>query len=148
MKPKRSPLTDEEKQKATVLHASGKTIYAVARTLGRSPHTLKRFLRSPDVQGEIGVQREVLAGMFDNVTERTLSSVTDEDIRKSSLQQKMVSAGIAVDKAAMLRGELPPTINVNLLLDVADIIRSRERGETTISTTLPALPAPPPEPES
>ncbi len=94
------------------------------------------------------MQREVLAGMFDNVTERTLSSVTDEDIRKSSLQQKMVSAGIAVDKAAMLRGELPPTINVNLLLDVADIIRSRERGETTISTTLPALPAPPPEPES
>ena len=44
----RSPLTDEERERAKTLHASGKSVYSVAKTLGRSPHTLAKFLRSPE----------------------------------------------------------------------------------------------------
>jgi hypothetical protein len=127
MKPKRSPLTAEEKERGKTLFASGKTIYKVAKTLGRSPHTLAKFLRKPEIVKEVNIQREELAGMFDGITHRTLAGVTDEDIRKSSLQQKMVSAGIAVDKAAMLRGELPPTINMVAVMDLVEILKLRQQ---------------------
>lgn len=135
----RSPLTTDEQEKAKILHASGKTVCATARALGRSPHTVKKFLRKPEVVREVSVQREHLAGMFDDVAERTLEGVTDEDVTKASLQQKMVSAGIAIDKSAMLRGQLPPVLNVTLLLDIASSIR-RERDERDPGPTLPALP--------
>ena len=90
---------------------------------------MAKFLRKPEIVKEVNVQREELASMFDNVAERTLAGVTAEDVTKASLQQKMVSAGIAVDKAALLRNELPPTINATLLLDVAAIIRDKRDNE-------------------
>jgi hypothetical protein len=137
MKP-RSPLTQEEQEKAKILHASGKSIYAVARALDRSPHTLKRFLGKPEVARQVGIQREELAAMFDTITDRTLRGVTDEDIKKSSLLQKMTAAGISIDKALLLRNELPQSLNVNILLDVASMLRRDERRDDH-----PALPHPP-----
>ena len=65
MNPKRSPLTAEEQEKAKILHASGKSIYAVSRSLGRSPHTLKKFLRTPEIMKEVNIQKEELAASFD-----------------------------------------------------------------------------------
>jgi hypothetical protein len=140
MKTKRSPLTDEEKTRATTLHASGKSIYAVARNLGRSPHTLKRFLGKPEVITAVSIQREEYANMFDDVGRRTLAGVTQTDIEKSSLQQKMVSAGICVDKSALLRGEVPPTINVNALLDVAELLRNQRDAAPLPRQSQPELP--------
>ena len=130
----RSALSEEEKTRATTLHASGKSVYATARALDRSPHTVKKFLRKPEIVKQVGIQREELAGMFDNVAERTLRSVTPEDVEKASLQQKMVSAGICVDKAALLRGELP-SVNVEVLLQIASAIRIEEHRDDP-----PALP--------
>ncbi len=122
MKPRIS-LTDEEKEKAKLLHASGKSIYAVARALDRSPHTLAKFLRKPEIVKEVSIQREELANMFDAITHRTLRGVTDEDIRKSSLLQKLTAAGISIDKALLLRGQATSTIDVHVLLDLAAIVR-------------------------
>jgi hypothetical protein len=119
----RSPLTDQEKEKAKLLHASGKTIFAVARVLGRSPHTLKKFLRKPEILRQVGIQREELAAMFDDITQRTLSGVTETDIEKASLLQKLTSAGISVDKAAILRGQATSTVDVHVLLHIASMIR-------------------------
>ena len=119
----RSPLTTEEQEKAKILHASGKSIYAVARALGRSPHTLAKFLRKPAIVKEVGIQREELATMFDAITDRTLRGVTDEDIRKSSLLQKMTAAGISIDKALLLRGQATSTVDVHVLMEVAALIR-------------------------
>ncbi|UWZ85287.1 hypothetical protein [Occallatibacter riparius] len=63
-----------------------------------------KFLSKPEVREQVGIQREELAGMFDQVAHRSLTSITDEDIKKSSLQQKTIAAGICVDKTALLRG--------------------------------------------
>ena len=132
MKPKgkaNEPLTENEQERAKVLRASGKTPSAIAKGMGRSHHTLQKFLDKPEVQKQVSIQREELAGMFDQVAHRVVSSVTPEDVTKATLQQKMVSAGIAVDKAALLRGEIPVTVNVNVLLDLRDAIRDMRRAE-------------------
>jgi len=132
MKPKgkaNEPLTENEQERAKVLRASGKTPSAIAKGMGRSHHTLQKFLDKPEVREQVGVQREVLASMFDQVAHRVVSSVTPEDVTKATLQQKMVSAGIAGDKAALLRGEIPVTVNVNVLLDLRDAIRDMRRAE-------------------
>ena len=50
------PLTEEERTRATVLNASGKTPSAIARGMGRSHHTLQRFLAKPEVREQEGMQ--------------------------------------------------------------------------------------------
>lgn len=119
----RTPLTETEQERAKVLHASGKTPSYIAKGMGRSHHTVQKYLAKPEVQKQVAIQREELAGMFDHVAHRIVGSVTPEDVTKASLQQKMVSAGIAVDKAALLRGEIPATVNVTVLLDAVAAIR-------------------------
>ena len=126
MKP-RTPLSPEEQERAKLLHASGKTVSATAQALGRSHHTLAKFLHTPEIVKEISIQREELATMFDAITHRTLSGVTDEDIQKSSLLQKMTACGISIDKALLLRGQATSNININVLLDVASLIRRDQR---------------------
>ena len=132
LKPKgkaNEPLTETERERAKVLHAGGKTPSAIAKGMGRSHHTLKKFLDKPEVREQVGVQREVLAGMFDQVAHRTLAAVSATDVEKATLQQKLVSAGIAVDKAALLRGEIPTTVNVTVLLDLVQAIKEKRSAE-------------------
>lgn len=123
---KRSPLTETERERAKVMNAGGATGNAIAKTIGRNRRTVQRFLDLPATREQVGVQREVLAGMFDEVAYRTVAGVSDKDIEKANLVQKLTSAGIAVDKAAMLRNEYPVAINVTALLDVAEAIRARD----------------------
>ncbi len=124
----RSPLTTEEQEKAKILFASGKTIYATARALGRSPHTLAKFLRKPEIVKEVGIQREELACLFDDITKRTLAGVTATDIEKASLLQKLTSAGISIDKSLLLRGQATATVDVHVLMEMAAVIR--DQGDT------------------
>ena len=135
----RSPLTTEEQEKAKILYASGKTVYATARALGRVPPTLKRFLRAPEIAKEISIQREELANLFDAITQRTLRGVTDEDIRKSSLLQKMTSAGISIDKALLLRGQATSTVDIHVLMEIMAIVR----GDLPNQPQSPPLLSPP-----
>lgn len=123
MKSTRPPLTDEERERAKTLHASGKSIYAVARALDRSPHTLAKFLRKREIVKQVGIQREELACLFDAIGKRTLDNVSDEDVHKASLLQKLTSAAICVDKAMVLRGQAPSVVDVHVLLDIASMIR-------------------------
>jgi len=139
-------LSAEEQERAKVMHAGGATPNKIATSMNRSHHTLQKYLRRPEVQQVVGVQREELAGMFDSVAFRVVDSVSDEDVKKANLVQKMTSAGIAVDKAALLRGEMPPTINLTVLMDVVEAIKARRNGQVEPPPQAPALPPPVPEP--
>ena len=110
-----------------------------ARALGRSPHTLGKFLRKPEIVKEVSIQREELANLFDSITQRTLRGVTDEDIRKSSLLQKMTSAGISIDKALLLRGQATSTVDVHVLMEIMAIVR----GDLPNQPQSPPLLSPP-----
>jgi hypothetical protein len=133
----RSPLSDEERERAKVLRASGKTPTAIARGMNRSHHTLQKFLNRPETREQVAVQRQELAGMFDGVAHRIVDSVNDTDIQKSNLVQKMTSAGIAVDKAAILRNELPQSIDVHVLLHLAAIVRGDLPNQPQPTPVLP-----------
>lgn len=139
MKTTRSLLTDVEREHAKILHASGKTIYAVAKALGRSPHTLAKFLHQPEIVKEVSIQKEELANLFDSITHRTLKGVTDSDIEKASLLQKLTSAGISIDKALLLRGQATSNIDVRVLLDVASLIRG-DQQPLHLPPAIPSLP--------
>ena len=143
IKGKRSPLMAEEKERAKILAASGQSLRRIARATGRDRSTVTRYLFRPEVRKLVAVNREQLAGMFDSVAHQTLAGVTAEDVERATLQQKLVSAGIAVDKAALLRGEAPMSINLNLFADVAEAIRALRDGNRL--PPVPALTAPAPE---
>ncbi len=49
-------------------------------------------------------KKEDLASLFDSFVSRSLGVTTDEEIRATPLDKRMVAVGIAVDKAALLRG--------------------------------------------
>jgi hypothetical protein len=119
-------LTSEEQEKAEILAASGQTPNYIAKGLGRNRRTVAKFLREPDVRQQVSAQREVLAEKFSQAADRIVSSITPEDISKATLQQKMIAAGVAVDKAAILRDELPPTINLSMVWEVVDAIRDKD----------------------
>jgi hypothetical protein len=121
------PLTETEQERAKVLHASGKTPTYIAKGMGRSHHTLQKFLDKPEVREQVGIQREVLAGMCDSIAHRVMSAVTAADVEKASLKDKMISTGIAIEKAALLRGEIPVTVNVSVLLDLVAAAQEMRR---------------------
>ncbi|MGB8029874.1 MAG: hypothetical protein WCF30_09415 [Terracidiphilus sp.] len=83
--------------------------------------------------------------MFDSITHRVLSAVTPKDIQEANLLQKLTAAGISIDKALLLRNELPPTINVTVLMEVAEAIRAQEQGRAIPAPQVRALPAPEPQ---
>ena len=69
--------------------------------------------------------------IWQGITARILSKISDEDIEKGSLQQKITAAGIAFDKTQVLTGgarEVTPMVIVNRIsidnkpVDNSDII--------------------------
>jgi hypothetical protein len=140
MKTTQSPLSGEEKERAALLHASGKTGNAIGKALGRNRRTVQKFLDKPETRAQVGIQREELALLFDDIAQRTLDGVTAADIEKASLLQKLTSAGISVDKALLLRGQGTSAIDVHVLLDIAAIVR----GDTLNQSSLPNHPQSPP----
>lgn len=138
----KGPLTPEEQEKAKLLHASGRSVWAVATILGRSLHTLAKFLRTPEVARQVNVQREELAALFDDIAHKTLTGVSDEDVRKASLLQKLTAAGIAVDKGLLLRGQ-PTGIDVHILMDVASMLRG---DRSSLPNQSPPVLSPPAKP--
>jgi hypothetical protein len=89
--------------------------------LGRNRRTVAKFLGKPETRQVVDIQREELAGMFDQVAHWTLAAVPAKDIEKANLVQIMTSAGVAIDKAAMQRNELPAAINDMVLMDSAPV---------------------------
>jgi predicted transcriptional regulator len=107
-------LTVEEQERIKVLHAEGKTYHAIAKEVGRSPHTVKGYLVSPTVQEEVIQIKGELADTFEDVAKRMVASITDEDIKKLDAYRRTLSGGIATDKMRLLRNE--STDNVSLIV--------------------------------
>ncbi len=113
--------------KVKQLAAEGFTPRRIARTIGKSPHTVAKVLRNPVVIAEVKVTKAALAEKFKLQSERVLDSICDRDIAGASLQQKSVSSGILIDKSLLLSGDPTVNLNIDVLLDVAEAIRSRAR---------------------
>ena len=64
------------------------------------------------------------ADVFDSLSHRLLLSVTPEKIAKAKVMEAITGAAILIDKARLVRGQATG-INVNVLMDVVEAMRSR-----------------------
>ena len=119
------PLDLYEIEQIKVLKASGISYNAVAKKVGRDHKTVKRCCMDPRNAEEIKeIQRE-LAGYFEDLGVRLITSISDEDILKLNCYQRVIAAGIAVDKFRLLRNESTENINIHEIH--ANIEDRRER---------------------
>lgn len=109
-----------EKQQCKILKATGHTNHAIGKEIGRSLATVRSCVEEPSAKAEIGELKKNLADKFENLTERLLDSIDDSEVEKMSGYQRIVGAGISVDKTRLLRGEAdddqPRTIEIYLNL--------------------------------
>ena len=112
-----------EIEQIKVLKAGGLTDYAIAKKVGRDRKTVKRCYMDPRNAEEIEAIQGELAGYFEDLTMRLITSITDEEIIKLNVYQRVIAAGIAVDKFRLLRNESTEKISI----DVINISRERVR---------------------
>ena len=104
--------TGREKAEALcLLRANGGNVKRTARELGLPRKTVctwakgkgitqevRRLSEDPEIRGD-------LAGRFERIAVAALESVTKEKLEKAGFKDTMIGAGIAVEKAQLLRGQ-------------------------------------------
>ena len=103
----------------------------IARHVGCSPSNVHQVLKSFLVdrsEAELHDFQANKADIYDAVQLRALASVTQAKLQKSSAPALVTAAAILEDKARLVRGQATG-INVQVLLDVAEMIRNeRDAG--------------------
>ena len=127
-------LSTAEQAQVKTLSADGWPPYRIGKQLGRSPHTVARFLKQPEVLAAVRDEEAELAQLYKEKARKVVESISAVDIEKASLQQKSISSGVLLDKSLLLAGGLP-TFNVQILLQVAEVLRIEDRRDDP-----PALP--------
>ncbi len=121
-------LTAPELGKAKILRGLGYSNRRIGAELGRSDHTIKRALASPQMVAEVETIKRDLGDIFKDLAHRMIESISDADICKLNAYQRTISAAVATDKSQLLKGE--PTVNVALLVQVAELLREqRDRDD-------------------
>ena len=124
----REHLDTEEKAQITTLAAGGQSPARIARQVGRSHHTVKRFLSEPETQRQVTDEKAVLAEIYRSKARRIVESISEEDIAKASLQQKAISSGVLLDKSLLLAGDMPH-IRIEILLEAVQQIRDQRKQD-------------------
>ena len=94
---------------------------------------LKTFLGKHS-ETQLREYQESQADAFDAIAMRSLVSITPKKLAKANAVQLMTVAGIATDKARLVRGQAT-AINVNVLIDIAEALRSKPQLDAqTIGT--------------
>lgn len=120
----RLPLTTAQKQEAVVLAAAGYAPSRVAKTMGKSRLMVKRHLETPEAIAEVRDERAEMVQLCRDKARACVVGIDDEKISKANVLQLSTSAGILIDKAALMSGQ-PTSIHVHALIDVLDELRVR-----------------------
>jgi hypothetical protein len=108
-----NPLDLYEIEQIKVLKANGLTDYAIAKKVGRDRKTIQRCCMDPRNAEEIKVIQRKLAGFFEDLSVRLITSISDEDIERLNCYQRVIAAGIAVDKCRLIRNESTENISID-----------------------------------
>ncbi|MDR3798348.1 MAG: hypothetical protein P4K93_09360 [Terracidiphilus sp.] len=135
-------MTEREQGKIELLAADGAGPHKIGKAIGRHHITVEKHLAKPDAQTRVQDEKAVLADLYRGKARHIVESISEEDIKKASLQQKSISSGVLLDKSLLLTGDVP-TIRVEILLQaVADIRAQRERDDLAAEREPRRLPAP------
>lgn len=105
-----NPLTVKELETIKALRASGLTYHAISKEVNRDPKTIKKACLEPEASMQIQEMKQELADMFEELSKRMLTSISDEDILKINAYQRTLSAAVGTDKMRLLRDQ--STINL------------------------------------
>jgi hypothetical protein len=119
------PLDLYEIEQIKVLKASGLSDNAVAKKVGRARKTVKRCCMKPRNAEEIEVIRQALASHFEDLTMRLITSISDEDILGLSAYQRVIAAGISVDKLRLLRNESTQNVSIDVIIRDRKFVQDR-----------------------
>lgn len=125
------PFGESFRKMAKKYGATTDFVEAMARKLNHEFVPIKRE--------SMDTKRENLKELYAYIAPKILASITDEDIRKASLQQKITSAAIATDKLQILDGKATHRLEVEdrrALSELLPILRKEmERRDMTIDVT-------------
>lgn len=124
-----NPLTMPELEKAKALYALGKSYHAIGLELKRDSKTIKKWLSEPETAKEIQVIKEGLAEMFEGMAKKMLASITEEDIQKINAYQRVVSSGIATDKARLLKDQSTDNISIHAMITEIKKLQLQKEGD-------------------
>ena len=110
----------KEQELAKIGLAQGKSLRSVARSLKKSPATIKKVAVDPKSQVDILRIRESLAGKYEKLADRFVNGIPDKDIAKMNPYSRILSSGIAIDKGNLLRGLSPTNSGVVVNIVVND----------------------------
>lgn len=115
--PRRPPnhLNTEELEQIKMLRAEGLTHHAIGKRISRDQKTVKKACLQPGMVEGIEARKKELADFFEELAQRIMDSITEEDIRKINAYQRIISAGISVDKMRLLREQSTQNISLQAL---------------------------------
>lgn len=112
-------LSTEEKKEIAMLRAQGGSYHSIGKAINRSEHTVKKALGDPEVKEDVRTNQARLADKYAALAERIADAVTDDDIKKASLQQMATASGIFIDKSRLLSGQSTENTGVLVKLVIA-----------------------------
>jgi hypothetical protein len=101
---------------------------AIARKVGCRPSNVSQVLAtflSDHTNEQLQEFQSAKAEIYDALQYQLLESLTPEKIAKAKVMELVTGAAILEDKARLVRGQATG-INVNVLMDVVEAIRSRQ----------------------
>lgn len=128
MTPK-SNLTTEEQAQIATLAAGGWSSNRIAKHIGRSRHTIKHYLDTPEAVTVIRDERQELATLYRQKARDVVVSISSADIAKASLQQKAISSGVLLDKSLLLAGEPTQNLSISVLVQMVAAVREQREAE-------------------
>lgn len=136
-KPK-EPLTTEEQAQIAALSAGGWSANKVSKHIGRSRHTVQKYLDTPEAAAIVRDERQELAALYREKARACVVAIDAEKIAKSSALQLATASGICTDKAALLTGEPTANLSVTVLWQLVQAVREQRDAEDARFRALPA----------
>lgn len=106
----------------------------IARKVGCHPSNVTGVLKTylgKTTPEQLADFQSAKADVYDSLQHRLLSSLTPAKIAKARVQELVTSSAILEDKARLVRGQATG-INVSVLLDVVEAIRSKPQNPPAI----------------
>ena len=107
-------LTEPQKAEIVTLLAASWTVGAIARKTGHGWGTVKRLSVLPDIAAVVDQQRVNLAEELQGLATRLVCSMDDAVIDKMGGRDRLIAAGVAIDKSRLIMGESTDNISVSI----------------------------------
>jgi hypothetical protein len=94
-------------------------------------HVVRVLARYGVEQGLVEKYKRGRADIFAGIQGRILDTITNDDIKKASLQQKVTAAGILYDKERLERGESTSN-TISIVADIEAVRRAKVEGKRQV----------------